>query len=186
MKRYAILLCFSLIGACASPVPKGVQDAPRPQLSLTEARNGPAAIGTHVRWGGAIAKVENRKDETWLEIVERALDDDGEPRANAATRGRFLARVPGFLDPSEYAIGRLFTASGVLDESVSRNIGEFPYTFAVVKVQEHYLWPQPQTRRRRGAGAYPYYADPFWSPFWYDSWYPFGLYTHHPHYFSHH
>lgn len=181
MKRYLILLCFSLIGACASPVPKGVQELPRPQLSLAEVRSGAAPVGARVRWGGNIAKVENRKDETWLEVVERPLDDDGEPQTNAVTRGRFLARVPGFLDPSEYAKGRAFTVSGAIEESVSRSIGEFPYTFAVVKAQDHYLWPRAQTRRQRSASPYPYYADPFWSPFWYDPWYPYGLHPHHRH-----
>ena len=46
-----------------------------------------------VRWGGAIASVENRRDETWIEIVERPLNTD-------KSAGRFLARVDGFLDPA--------------------------------------------------------------------------------------
>lgn len=181
MKRYAILLCFSLIAACASPVPKAVREPPQPQLTLAEARSSSAAVGARVRWGGTIAEIENRKAETWIEIVERPLDDDGEPRAGAVTRGRFLARVPEFLDPSEYAKGRLLTVSGVLDENVIRNIGEFPYTFPVVKVDTHYLWPRREARARRNIEPYPYYADPFWSPFWYDPWYPFGPYGHHHH-----
>lgn len=185
MKRFLILLCLSLIAACASPVPKGVQEAPQPRLSLAEVRSGPVPVGARVRWGGTIAKLENRKDETWLEIVERPLANDGEPRMQADTRGRFFARVSGFLDPSEYAEGRAFTVSGVLEESVTRRIGEFPYTFAVVKAQEHYLWPRARERdrRQRSADPYPYYADPFWSPFWYDPWYPFGFYPHHHHHF---
>lgn len=182
MKRYAILLCFSLIGACASPVPKAVRESPQPQLTLAEARSGSAAIGARVRWGGTIAKVENRKEETWVEVVERPLANNGEPRVGAVTRGRFLARVPAFLDPSEYATGRSLTVSGVLDENITRTIGEFPYTFAVVKVDTHYLWPRREARQRGNGGPYPYpyyYADPFWSPFWYDPAYSFGFYGHH-------
>lgn len=184
MKRLAILLCLSLIGACASPVPKAVRETPEPQLTLAEARSGSAAVGAHVRWGGTIAKVENRKAETWLEIVERPLGDNGEPRAGAVTRGRFLARVPEFLDPSEYASGRVLTVRGVLDENVTRNIGEFPYTFAVVKADTWYLWPRREARQRRDIDPYPYYADPFWSPFWpsfYGPWYPLGYGHHYPH-----
>lgn len=182
MKRLAVLLCLSLIGACASPVPKAVRETPQPQLGLAEARSGSAAVGARVRWGGTIAKVENRAGETWVEIVERPLGDDGKPRAGAVTRGRFLARMPGFLDPSEYAPGRLLTVTGVLDESVTRNIGEFPYTFAVVKADAHYLWPRREARQGQYIDSYPYYpyyADPFWSPFWYDPWFPMGLYGHH-------
>ena len=183
MKNTLLLLTLSLMVACASPLPKGIQEAPKPSLSLAEARSGPTPIGARVRWGGTIASVENKKTETWLEIVERPLQDEGRPLSNGASAGRFIARAQGFLDPDEYAPGRTLTVAGTLTENIARSIGEHPYTFAVVQASEHYLWPRVQRRQ-----AAPAYYDPFWDPFWphpflYDPWYPFGPYRYHHHHY---
>lgn len=188
MKRFFILLLFSpafgsaLIG-CASNTPKEIRDEPKPSLRLAEVRSGPVPAGARVRWGGTIANTENKKDETWLEIVERDLDRSGRPYGSDRSGGRFLARLPGFLEPTVYAQGRLITVSGVLEPNVTRRIGEHDYTFAVVNVQEHYLWPKQQPRR---------YADPGPPPWWYyDPWFPLGwswglhYYPHHHHHFFH-
>lgn len=187
MKRLFILLLFSpalasaLMG-CARNTPREIEREPKPSLKLAEVRSGPVPIGARVRWGGVIANIENKKDETWLEIVERDLDRRGRPRGNDRSTGRFLARVPGFLEPTSYAQGRLVTVSGALEPNQTRRIGEHDYTFAVVAVHEHYLWPKQQPRR---------YADPGPPPLWYyDPWYPLGWgwgphYPHHHHHFFH-
>ncbi len=59
-----------------------------------------------VRWGGLIARVDNQREETTLEIVEQPLDERGRPVADDESGGRFFARIPGFLDPAIYAVGR--------------------------------------------------------------------------------
>lgn len=167
MKAWLSASLFSLLLAgCASNVPKSISE-PLPGPSAAEARVQPSAhIGAHVRWGGTIAKVENHATDTWMEVVERALGPDGRPRQEDRSGGRFLARIPGFLDPAVYANGRQITVSGVIAEPVTRLIGEFPYTFPAVQVEEHYLWPPLPERQ-----AYPY------SP-WYDPWYPWRPFPH--------
>lgn len=157
-------LCASLFGllltGCASNVPKGIREAP-PGPSVAEARTrATELIGTRVRWGGDIAKVENHPTETWMEVVERNLDANGRPREEDRSGGRFIARIPGFLDPAVYAPGRQITVAGVLTEPLARKIGEFAYTFPTVKAEEYYLWPRLPERT-----AYPT------PPFWYDPWY---------------
>ncbi|HXH04712.1 MAG TPA: Slp family lipoprotein [Candidatus Competibacteraceae bacterium] len=123
-----------------------------------------ALLGSRVRWGGAIAKVENEAKETWIEVVEHPLAEDGWPRAGSASSGRFLGRVVGFLDPAIYAPGRLWTVVGTLEASQQRNIGAYPYRYPVVAVEQHQLWPE----RRRPDVIYlrdPFY-DPFYRPYW--------------------
>jgi starvation-inducible outer membrane lipoprotein len=50
--------------------------------------------------------VENRRDETWVEIVEQPLAENGWPTGADASADHFLARFSGFLDPAFYAAGR--------------------------------------------------------------------------------
>ncbi len=161
----SVLVASLFLVACASQVPKVIREAPESKLSLTEARSGPPAIGARVRWGGTIAKVENQQNDTLIEIVERPLDGEGRPTGGDRSSGRFIAEIPGFVDPAVYENGREITVVGSLADPVTRKIGEYVYRFPVVDVNHHYLWPL------RPAVAYP---PRYYDPFWYDPWYPWG------------
>jgi outer membrane lipoprotein len=117
-------------------------------------------IGTAVRWGGAIVSVRNLKDETVVEIVSRQLDGDGRPRAEDQSEGRFLAQVTGFLDPAVYAGKREVTVSGRVAGALRQSIGEFPYQYPIVRVEQIYLW-EPR-------------LQPNYDPYRNDPWYPWG------------
>jgi outer membrane lipoprotein len=163
MNAVALLLFLALVG-CASNVPRPIREAPSENIPLAQALQNPEKLrAVAVRWGGVITSVENRRDETWIEIVERPLDADGTPRNTDQSAGRFLARVDGFLDPAIFAPKRLVTIAGSLDGNNTRTIGEHPYTYPVVHVEHIYLWPIPSR-------AAHYYR----SPYWYDPWYPWG------------
>ncbi len=162
MRKAACILALLFLAGCASDIPKSISEPPAVEITHAQALAQPDALkGRAVRWGGAIARVENRKDETWVEIVERPLSSDGEPGYRDSSGGRFLARVEGFLDPAVYAPRRLITIAGTLDGIETRSIGEFPYRFPVVRAGSYYLWPRPPRR---------YY----YPPYWYDPWYPWG------------
>ncbi len=164
MKMNALFLTLVLTG-CASDIPRPIREAPAENIPLAQAlRNPEQHRGTRVRWGGAITAVENRRDETWIEIVERPLDAGGQPRDTDKSAGRFLARVQGFLDPAIFAPKRLVTLAGALDGNSTRTIGEHPYTYPVVRIEHIYLWPIPSK------ATHHYYR----SPYWYDPWYPWG------------
>ena len=62
-----------------------------------------------VTWGGSVIGIENREDETWVEIIDRPLHQSGLPDLRDNSTGRFIAVVPGFLDPLEYTKGRSIT-----------------------------------------------------------------------------
>ena len=164
MKALVLLLTLALAG-CASDIPRPIREAPAEDIALAQALKNPEQHrGTAVRWGGAITAVENRRDETWIEIVERPLDAYGQPRDTDKSAGRFLVRVRGFLDPAIFAAKRLVTTAGSLDGNSVRTIGEHPYTYPVVRADSIYLWPPPPKTER------PYY----YPPYWYDPWYPWG------------
>ncbi len=146
--------------------------------SLKEVRQDPSAfVGERIRWGGTIARVENREKVTRIQLVARRLGKEGRPRAEGRSNGRFLTEVEGFLDPVVYAQGRLLTVVGRLQEPETRPIGDYPYRFPVVRAESHHLWPEPDPIR-----SPRYYDGPYGDP-----WYRFHPYGHpiHPHRFHH-
>lgn len=155
-----------LLAGCAG-VPTALQDAPAESPAVTAVREQPEAhVGERVRWGGTVAEVINRRSDTVLAIVARPLRDNGRPYADAASPGRFLARIAGFLDPAVYREGRSVTVIGTVAGSEVREIGDYPYRYPVVQVDSHYLWeplPPPQPARCLHS---PFWYDPFWHP-WY-------------------
>ncbi len=162
MKPFLVLLLLTLLAACASQVPVAIREpiAGAPDVQSARATK-TELIGKRVRWGGVIASIENHKQDTWLELVDRTLDSGGRPSDSDKSGGRFIARIPGFLDPVIFAKQREMTVTGVLAESITRSVGDYPYRYPVVDVDTYYLWAKPTPT------AYPYYYDPFW----YDPWY---------------
>lgn len=162
---FRLLIVLLFLGGCATTTaPDAIREPPPGDPSLSEVGgNVDAYIGKRVRWGGMIAGVENRPDETWLEIVAQPLDRSGRPRGDGRSLGRFIAKVEGFLDPAVYAKGRQVTVAGTVAGALTRPIGEYPYTYVVVEADAVELWPAEveRTYYRRD----PFY-DPFYDPLW--------------------
>lgn len=162
---------LSLLAGCVSM--PGALDKPVSGVSLSQAKNQPG-VKEPVRWGGVIAAAENRNNETWLEIVEQPLDArSGRPLMVDQSAGRFMVKVPGFLDPTIYAKGREFTVVGTLDGSYRATIGQdYHYDFPVIAASGHHLWP-PRIEQDR------YYVEPAFGPYWGPGFYrggPWGWY----------
>ncbi len=151
------MLLLATLGGCAS-APEAIDvDLPDDAPTLDQARHEPDAVrGATVRFGGQIAAVENRSDDTLIEVVGRELGRDGRPAGGSASRGRFLAVFDGFLDPAVYEQDRQLTVVGELDGIESRKVGEHDYPYPRVKVRRYYLWPE---------------LRPLPPPYYYDPWY---------------
>ena len=162
-----------LLGGCASSLPPALRQAPADNPSLAAVRADPGRyLERMVRWGGTIARVENRDGGTRVEVVARTLFSWGEPVDDDASPGRFVADVAAFLDPAVYAEGRGFTVSGTLAGTRSGRIGEMSYRYPVVKVEQYHLWPE---RPARCETCDPYFMDPWW-PYGYPYAYPYPYY----------
>jgi outer membrane lipoprotein len=160
---YLILILF-VTGCASSQVPQGIRHAPAGAVAVSEVQQEPDRfLEQRVRWGGTIIAVHNRKRTTEIEILSRPLASNGEPRAEAPGEGRFIAQLVGFADPTEYPQRRLLTVAGRLEQVQIRPVGEYPYPYPVVAVEQTYLWPEPPVQQ------------PYWYPYvWYDPWYPWG------------
>lgn len=171
MKNFAgiPLLTILLLSACATPVPPAIKNPPPGNPSLREVREGVEAyLGESVRWGGTIISVENEQDRTEVQILQRKLEDDGEPIETSASQGRFLMRTSHFLDPAIYSKDREITVVGTVEGKAQRMVGNYPLTMPVVDADHYYLWPEYTDRRYY---SYPYYPHPY-----YDFYYPYGFY----------
>ena len=166
------------MSACASKPPEAISKDPPENLTLTRVRMDiDRYIGSEVRWGGVISKVENKADRTWVEIIRLNLRDNGRPNTSGKSDGRFIASFDKFVDPVVYETGRPLTVVGTIDGKVSRPIGEYDYMFPIVAVEGSFLW-----KRRVAAPVYPYPPPWYYDPWYYDPWYPHPWPRHrHPH-----
>jgi outer membrane lipoprotein len=190
-RLFVIAVLTVLFSGCASNVPRAIQD-PVPGAPEVAAVTADPAVyrGRTVRWGGAIARVENRDNETVVEIVAFRLDAFGEPIRDDRSAGRFLARKAGFLDPQIYARDRMLTVVGTVEGVQPGKVGEQVLSLPVVNATEAYLWPRRLERRDNfwcdhgywGASPYFRYRYPgLWGPYYpgigwrHPGIYPYGL-----------
>jgi len=153
-KPLALTASLLLLAGCAGSLPPTLRDARVSQVTVAAAHAHQAPAGVHVRWGGVISKINNTPKATWVQIISKPLRHSGRPRRVRFSEGRFLARVPGFLDPDVYAVGRKITVVGVFSGYEKDPIGSYLYDFPVVRTHAIYLWP-PRPRRRY------YYGSPW-------------------------
>ncbi|MDJ0740715.1 MAG: Slp/YeaY family lipoprotein [Gammaproteobacteria bacterium] len=170
-----LLLLGVVVGGCASKPPQQLGAAIADAPSTRSVQQGPAAFaGREVLWGGEILAVRNASGSTDVEIYARPLLDNFEPRPDGGDGVRFIARVPRFLDPVEYAPGKRLTVRGRVGAALTRPIGDFPYRYPLVAADAWHLWPA-----YRPPSPSPWYRDPYWDPWWpHSPWGPWGPYRH--------
>jgi len=163
MKLVLLGAVLVIISGCASTIPRQISKAPDPAINIPGAITDiEQARGESVRWGGEVVTVENRANDTWIEIVGRPLTANGRP-TDGRSRGRFWATFSGFKEPSDFPKGQQLTVYGSIIGSASEQIGEYPYTYAVIDVEQFHRWPALQRHD-------------------YDSPYYYTGYRHHPFY----
>ncbi|OGT64351.1 MAG: hypothetical protein A2W69_01880 [Gammaproteobacteria bacterium RIFCSPLOWO2_02_47_7] len=174
--RYLFLtvLLLTFLSGCASNIPLEIrQDITDSPVSINAAsKDIDQYQGKQVRWGGTIASVENRKDDTWIEVVGKELNSWGEPVFSDESGGRFLVRVDGFLDPAIYKADRGITVYGTVESRVVGQIDDYSYNYPLIKAQSHYLWSDYARRRYYVYPYYPYY--PYYYPYRYGFHFGYG------------
>lgn len=176
MRLQPLILLMALVYlAGCSGVPEKIRTPPPEAPTLSMVRQAPVAtyLDAKVRWGGTIAKVENRQGETLVEIVSREMYRDGEPKQVDRSTGRFIARIGDFLDPAIYASGRRITVVGRISASIERELDQMSYRYPVVTVTAYHLWPQVHERNEYYD---PWMYDPWYPWYPYDPWYPWRRY----------
>ncbi|MEX1828911.1 Slp family lipoprotein [Luteibacter sp. CQ10] len=128
------------LAACApapiyKPTPNNVS-VPPSQVSREPERYGNA----DVIWGGRIVQVRNFSDHSEIEVLSYPLDGSQRPKADDTGAGRFIASMPGYVESLDYPSGGLITVAGRLNGSRAAAVGQAPYTFPLVSVNQSHVW----------------------------------------------
>lgn len=113
-------------------------------------------VSEDVRLGGIIAKVDNFKDKTRLEIVNLPISESGKPDIDEEPTGRFVAYFDGYLEPVAFSEGRLVTVVGKGAGEEEGKIGEHGYIFPVIKGEGYRLWKIEERVRMYDSPTYFY------------------------------
>ena len=142
MKKFSVLIVLSfIIAACATPVLE--TSRVNRNLTLTLALDAFDNMqGQYALWGGIILSGKNQKNTTELEILAYPLDDYMEPVKDSKSFGRFILVKQGYLELGEYAKGRAVSVVGKLTGKRTGKVGESPYTYPVLEVQQIKIWPE--------------------------------------------
>jgi outer membrane lipoprotein len=136
-----------------------------PTLDFRVVQKDPSAFqGKTVLWGGIIVETLNRADETLIKVRQTDLDYQTRPTNVDRSQGRFLILYGGFLDPAIYREGREITAAGEISGKEALPLGNFHYSYPVLKAKEIYLWEI----------MIPY--RPIYPPWYYSPYYPWWGY----------
>ncbi|AOE50022.1 Slp family lipoprotein [Kangiella sediminilitoris] len=153
-----VLLSAGMLFACAS-TPQQITFE-QENIPFTQVAQNPEGFtGREVRWGGIVARVENLENDTLIEVVNLPLGRQARPVEEQQTGGRFIARVPGFLDPMIYDVGKEITVVGKLSKPMPGKVGKHKINFPVVDTRGHHLWKKrPQYEYVEVYSAW----DPYW------------------------
>ncbi|GGD63788.1 Slp family lipoprotein [Lacimicrobium alkaliphilum] len=175
MKRLLIVaMVLGMAGCSTIPEPIQLEDESN-LLSYQQVSASPEQTrGAKVRWGGVIARVDNLKQNTRLEVLSYPLKSYGRPITSDDSAGRFRVYIDGFVDPMVYKAGRLLTVIGEAGGSESGSVGEHEYVFPVVNASGYHMWKNIDRVSVSGFGV----GMGTW-PGYYSSWYGWHLWPYH-------
>lgn len=133
-------LLISLLTGCASTPDfdiTQVDQALTPQSVIAESA---LSLGKMALWGGTILDTHNLEDSTQIEVLAYPLDTSHKPVQENPPLGRFIIQHKGYLEPTNYAQGRLLTVLGSVSKSQSGKVGESSYIYPVINAQQLHLW----------------------------------------------
>lgn len=147
---HQLLLTLALPALLAACAPAPIYPAQgQAFVSATPEQVATAPANFHdlqVVWGGRVIAVHNLADDSEIEILAYPLDSSQRPRTTQHATGRFIAIVPGFVEPMNYPEGSLVTLRGAISGSRSGNVGQAPYTFATVHSHALHRWTAEELR----------------------------------------
>lgn len=167
---------LALVSGCQSNIPEEIRLSMEGAPGLAQVRQQPQDyISQSVRWGGLILDTENRQNTSRLTIMALPLNDSGKPSIYDNSPGRFIAVVDKFLEPLEFGRDRQITVIGSIVGTETLKVGEFPYIYPVVQVEQHHLWPKAIPTNYHNYPGY-WRHDPWFYPAYSPWYYPYRPY----------
>lgn len=149
LTRLAMPAAVLMLAACApAPIYKtatgAIAAAPFQVAQAPEKFSGNAVV-----WGGRIVQVSVFADHSEIEVLAYPLDSSQRPKANDSGNGRFIAMMPGYVEPLDYPAGALMTIDGKLSGSRAGNVGQADYVFPLVAVGQSHVWTAAEMDKGR-------------------------------------
>lgn len=142
------LAVLALAGCAPAPLYKPAADivhATPAQVAQTPERY----IGRPVIWGGRVVDVRNFPDHSVIQVLAYPLDGSQRPRINDSGNGRFLIRMPGYVEPLDYPQDSLVTVYGTVKGTHAGRVGQADYVFALVAGRQLHRWTPEEMRQGR-------------------------------------
>lgn len=120
--------------------------------------------------GGKIIETNPKEGYTEIIVLQLPLSFDYSPSAVVeSSKGRFILKVEGFLDPEIYCAGRKITTAAEVIGSENRMLGDINYRYPVLKSLELRLWAPTSEKVYVQGGAlerimWGPYGEPYWGP----------------------
>lgn len=144
-----VILLVSVLAGCAPapiyPADASIVVATPQQVSAMPDRYRNA----QVIWGGRIVAVRNFPDHSEIEMLGLPLDSSQRPRLDQPAGGRFIAIMPGFVEPMDYPPGALMTLRGHIDSARAGKVGEADYMYPLVYVDNTHRWTPEEMQSRK-------------------------------------
>lgn len=149
LTRLAMPAALLMLAACA-PAPIYKTSTGAVTAAPFEVAQAPGKFsGNAVVWGGRIVQVRVFADHSEIELLAYPLDSSQRPKANDSGSGRFIAVMPGYVEPLDYPTGSLMTIDGKLNGSRAGKVGEADYVFPLVAVGQSHVWTAAEMTKGR-------------------------------------
>ena len=156
-------LVAAVSGCATSPMSKSMRAEAKSNRKVTVAtvsKSPSAFVGTEVIWGGEILKVVNETNGSEIYLSEIALGPGGAPVYPIKSRGIFIAKSSGTLDPASYQPGRVITLGGKISGQETDAADPTAPKYPLVTMQEIHFW-KLQSRASRDALFEPTLHDQY-------------------------
>lgn len=147
-KRLLFLVLFGLLAGCTSTPEFDTSQVDRSLTPQSVIAEPDISRGKVALWGGTILDIRNLKETTQLEVLAYPLNTYNKPLLDSKPLGRFIILSPGYLEPANFAQGRLLTVLGSVSDTQSGKVGESTYTYPVIRATQVHLWSQTDDRSR--------------------------------------
>jgi outer membrane lipoprotein len=142
------LLAVVLVGCAPAPIYKAAPNAITAPPALV-AQSPERYPGSDVIWGGRIVQVTTFANHSEIELLAYPLDSSQRPQLNDLGNGRFIAVMPGYVEPLDFPAGALMTMSGKLNGTRVGMVGEANYVFPLVSVAQSHVWTPKEMNEGR-------------------------------------
>ena len=142
----ALLVILAHLAGCATALSREAMALASPAVQPDAVLANPQGfIGHTLLVTGPILRLENRQDDTFLEVLGYPTTARGFPDTSEPALGRFLLRYPGYLDGMIYRPGRSIAAAGRVVGEQNAAGGEITPREPLLQTLELALLPEHPT-----------------------------------------